>query len=487
MKVLLVYPAPPPSAWPKGAFRSRWIPSGLASLATVLRRGGHQVKIHLSEEALESLGYDWAAARAALQALMREFHPDLVGLSLVSSGVPEGALIAQDAKALLGPQTLVVAGGPHPTALPEELLTDCPAMDVAVVGEGELTLLELAEHGPSASVKGIVFRGDRGLVQTPCRPAVEDLDSLGPPAYDLFNLKHFTAPSRWMIRFLKLPATNLRTSRGCSHRCSFCAGHLVAGLGLRYHSLDYVLEQMRYAAHELGVRAVRFEDDTIGADRARLLELCAAIRRADLHRRLQWEACLRVNQADPEVLGAMKAAGCIQVEYGFESGSTAALRRLGKQSDLDQNRRAVELTRRAGLRIFADIMVGLTGETAEDFQETVRFLRWAKPDIISAVRLSPLPGTPIYNHLKPEVRSRMNWADFTYLDHPVNALNFTAMPERQIDELCRKFQKYLVRPHTLWSLLRDTPAAEHQELRALRQKLARFVLRHPIKALQVPW
>ena len=97
MNVLLVYPAPPPSAWPKGAFRSRWIPSGLACIATVLRRGGHQVKIHLCEETLELNQYDRSAARASLQAQMREFRPELVGLSLVTSGVPEGAIVAEDA------------------------------------------------------------------------------------------------------------------------------------------------------------------------------------------------------------------------------------------------------------------------------------------------------------------------------------------------------------------------------------------------------
>jgi len=430
MNVLLVYPAPPPSAWPKGAFRSRWIPSGLAYIATVLRRGGHQVKIHLCEETLELNRYDRAAARALLQAQMQEFRPELVGLSLVSSSVPEAAVVAEDAKTLLGSQTLVMAGGPHPTALPEELLTSCPAIDAAVIGEGELTMLELADHGLSPSVNGIVFRRKGTLARTLPRAAVEDLDRLGPPAYDLFNVKHFTAPSRWLIRFLKLPATNLRTSRGCSHRCSFCAGHLVAGLGVRYHSIEYVLDQMRHAATCLGVTAIRFEDDTVGADRGRLLELCTAIRRAGLHKQLKWEACLRVNQADAEILAEMKAAGCIQVEYGFESGSTESLRRLGKQTDIELNRRAVELTRRAGLRIFADIMVGLPGETPEDFKATVRFLRWARPEIISAARLCPLPGTPIYNNLDPAVRSKIGWEDFSYPDSQVNPVNLTAMPDR---------------------------------------------------------
>jgi radical SAM superfamily enzyme YgiQ (UPF0313 family) len=380
-----------------------------------------------------------------------------------------------------------VAGGPHATALPEESLRAYSAIDAAVIGEGELTLLELADHGLSPSVQGIVLRRDGEVVRTPRRAAVQDLDSLGPPAYDLFNLKHFTEPSHWLIRFLKLPATNIRTSRGCSHRCSFCAGHLVAGMGVRYHSIEYVLDQMRHAVTRLGVAAIRFEDDTVGAERGRLLELCTAIRRADLHKRLKWEACLRVNQADAEVLAEMKAAGCIQVEYGFESGSTAALRRLGKQTNLELNWRAVELTRRAGLRIFADIMVGLPGETAEDFAATVKFLRWARPEIISAARLCPLPGTPIYQNLAPAERSRLDWADFSYPDSPVNPVNLTAMPDRQINELYRKFQKYIVRPQMNWALLRDTPAEDRQQQWPLRRKLARFALRHPLKAAQVPW
>jgi radical SAM superfamily enzyme YgiQ (UPF0313 family) len=194
-----------------------------------------------------------------------------------------------------------------------------------------------------------------------------------------------------------------------------------------------------------------------------------------------------VNQASAEVLTEMKAAGCIQVEYGFESGSTASLRRLGKQTDIELNRRAVELTRRAGLRIFADIMVGLPGETVADFEATVRFLRWARPEIISAARLCPLPGTPIYRNLDPAVRSRLDWADFSYPDSQVNPVNLTAMPDRQINELYRKFQKYFIRPQMTWALLRDIPAAERRQQWPLRKDLARFVLRHPLKATQVPW
>ena len=487
MRILLVYPAPPRSDWPQGVFRSQWVPTGIACMATVLRRSGHEVKVFVGEEQLVRNGLDWLAARASLRALMQDFAPQIVGLSLVTPGVPEGGSIAQDAKTLCGPATLVVAGGPHSTALPEPLLQECPQIDVAVIGEGEITLRELAEHGPGPSVQGIAFRADGGVVRTPQRPPVKDLDRLGPPAYDLFHMDYYTSPGRCMIRWLKLAATNIRTSRGCTHRCPFCAGHLVSGVGVRFHSIPYVIEQMQYARRQFGVEAIHFEDDTLGADRSRVLDLCEQIRRADLHRQLKWDACLRVDQVDEELLGQMKSAGCIQVEYGFESGSTDSLDRLGKSATAELNRRAVLLTHQAGLRIFADIMVGLPGETSQDLALTVEFLRWARPEILSAVRLYPLPGTPIYQDLSPQVREELSWGSFTYFEAPGRSLNLTAMPDQEFHRVHRKLVRYTFKPQMHWAYLRDTPSQDKALRRELRRKLARFILRHPLRALRVPW
>jgi radical SAM superfamily enzyme YgiQ (UPF0313 family) len=463
------------------------VPTGIACIATVLRRSGHEVKVYVAEEHLVLNGFDWPAARAGLRTLMQEFRPQIVGLSLVTPGVPEGQSIAQEAKTICGPATLVVAGGPHATALPEPLLQECPGIDVAVLGEGEIALRELAEGGPGPSVQGIVFRADGGVIRTPDRPPVKDLDTLGPPAYDLFDMDYYVSPGRFLIRWLKLAATNIRTSRGCTNRCRFCAGHLVSGVGVRFHSIPYVIEQMQVVRRQFGVEAIHFEDDSIGADRLRLLELCEQIRRAGLHRQLQWDACLRVDQVDAELLYQMKSAGCIQVEYGFESGSSDALRRLGKNATVELNRRAVLLTRQAGLRIFADIMVGLPGETAQDLAQTVEFLRWARPEILSAGRLCPLPGTPIYQDLSPQARSGLTWGSYSYLEVPGPPVNLTAMPDRQFDRAYRRFMKYTVKPQMQWAYLRDTPSQDRAVRRALRRKLARFILRHPLRALRVPW
>jgi len=487
MRVLLVYSAPDRDYWPVGVFRSHWVPTGLAYLATAMRRAGHDVRVHVRAEHLVKNGFDWQDADERTRGLLAEFRPELVGFSVLSPGVRDTATMSRWVKRMLGDHVLTVAGGAHPTALPERMLADCPDVDVVVIGEAEETLVELADRGPQADVAGLVYRDGQDLVATGRRANPSDLDGLGQPAYDLFDMSYYTHPNSWMIRWLYLKVTNIRTSRGCPNRCRFCAGHVVAGLGVRYHSVDYVIDQMRNAVDQFGVNAIHFEDDTIGSDRQRLLDLCEAIRCEGLHEKIKWDCSLRVDQAEAELLKQMKRAGCIQVEYGFECGSDAALRRVGKNTTTDMNRRAVALTHQAGLRIYADIMLGLPGETEEEVEATRRFLQWARPEVISCARLTPLPGTAIFEQLPPEAKDRISWGEYAYLSRPAPKFNLTAMSDERFEEVFRRFHKYVVSPHVKRTFLRDMPPGHHRVRWKFRRELAKFVLRHPIRAMRVPW
>jgi anaerobic magnesium-protoporphyrin IX monomethyl ester cyclase len=487
MNVLLVQPTAPRTHWPRGSFRSRWVPTGLAYLAAALRRAGHDVRIHSREEQLIKDGFDWDRADARLRALLEEFRPQVVGLTVTTPFMPEAAALARLAKEACGDETLVVIGGPHATALPERTLAECPDLDAVAIGEAEHTLAELIERGPRDDVAGICFRKNGGCVRTAPRAPDRDLDALGPPPYDLFDMAHYTARDRWLIRWLPLRATNLRTSRGCPNTCHFCAGHLVSGLGVRFHSVAYVVEQMRFAVERFGVEAIHFEDDTIAASRPRLLELCGAIRQAGLDHRVQWDALLRANQADAELLREMKAAGCIQVEFGFESGSDAMLRNLNKNTTVETNVRAARLAHEAGLRIYADIMVGLPGETEGDLRATLRFVRKTRPEVISFARLYPLPGTALYNALPDADREKLSWAAYTYLEDADFPVNLTAIRAERFAQLYREIDKYWLRPALAWELYRDTPPQDAEGRRELRRRVRRFCLQHPLRALRVPW
>lgn len=485
MNILLIYPVPPRQHWPSGAMRSTWVPSGLASIGRTLLRDGHQVRIHMREEQLVKLQFDWDAAWARLRDELTAFQPDLVGISVLTPSVCEMREIALLTRLTCKPGTLVVAGGVHPTALPEETLRNCPELDIIAIGEGESAMAGLAAGTPRAEIPGIVYRDGDHLCATG-RPLVEQhLDRLGLPAYELFDMSYYTERKPWMIRWLSLRGINLRTSRGCTNACRFCAGYRVSGVGVRYHSVDYVIDNIWKVVRDYGIEAVHFEDDTIGGDPHRLQSLCAALRREGLDR-LKWDCCLRVDQAEPELLAEMKAAGCIQIEYGIESGSDAALKRLNKNSSVSANYRAIRETQKAGMRAFADIMFGLPEETPSEFRATANFIRKARPDIISASCLCPLPGTPLFNELPAEKRAKLDYGELAYMEEPGLKLNITAMSDRTLRRNYTHVKRHLLRPRMLWEFLRDLPE-EERELKASMSRLyRRFCRRHPISALRLP-
>jgi len=485
MKILLILPVAPRTSWPKGLFRVRTFDTRLACAAAVLQRGGHQVRILQREAQLIKSGFDRERAEMELRRLIEEYRPDMVVQSVATPAMPEAARIARWAKQIAGSHVLNVLCGTHPSGVPELTLSESEDVDMIALGEYELTLRDVADCGPGADIPGLMLRGPGGPIRTPDRAAVQDIDALGPPACELLDMAFHTQPNPWTIRYLNLRSVNIRTSRGCPNRCAFCAEHLVSGVGVRFHSLDYVMDQVRHACERWGVDAVHFEDDTLGADRTRLLAICEAMRREGLHRRLRWDCLMRVDQVDAELLAVMKAAGCIQIEYGFESGSDGALKRVGKNATAEQNRRAVRLTREAGIRLFADIMVGLPGETREDLDATLRFLRWARPEILSAGRLLPMPGTALYHRLPEPVRGSLAWEGFSYTPQPGFQINFTALPDEDFERWYRNFYRYVVSPHNARALLRDGGLTEETRTQ-FRRRLRRFTCRHPLRALRLP-
>jgi anaerobic magnesium-protoporphyrin IX monomethyl ester cyclase len=472
MKVLLIYPTPPRSRFPVGGFRSYWVPMGLAYIGTSLLRAGCDVRVHVREEHLIKNKFDWARADQLLRDELKSFAPDVVGLSITTPCVPESREMAVWAKQLCGDSTLVVAGGIHPTALPERTLTECPAVDVVVVGEGEKTMVELAAKGPCAEVAGLVWRdGNGGFLRSVPRPLVRDLDTLGMPAYELFDMAFWTSTNRWILRWIPSKATNFHTSRGCTHRCKFCSGHLVSGVGVRHHSVERVGEQIERIAKDFGIEAFRFEDDSIGAEPDYLRGVCGELRKRGLNR-LRWDGCLRVDQVEPDLLQDMRSAGCIQLELGFESGSDAALKRLGKGASVAQNRSAVQAMRQAGLRIYANIMVGLPGETLEDVRATEEFVYWARPEVLSFGCFTPLPGTPLFDCIPPEKQKTIDWGDYTYHTSPGLGTNQTAMTDGELEKAYLEFHHLISQPHTLLALKRDTPPKDRKTIRHIRRKFA---------------
>jgi anaerobic magnesium-protoporphyrin IX monomethyl ester cyclase len=487
VRILLVQPTPPAWAWPRGVYHIHGVPTELAGLAAVLRARGHQVRLEHREARLMRGSFDWAWADADFVEGLRLQTPDLVVFQASTAAIEEVGRLAGLVRATLGDGPLVLLCGSHATALPAGTLMEIPALSAVVLGEGEATVGEIADGMPLAGLSGLMCREASGEgVGGGTRPPEIDLDLLPPPAWDLCDMDLAVIRNRWMIRWLPLRAINLRTSRGCPNACAFCAAPVSAGPGVRLHSVNYVIDLIGRAIRDHAVEAVWFEDETFAADEERLLLLCHALHRHGWQQRLKWACCLRADQARPELLSAMKAAGCIQVEYGFESANDRLLQAVGKNASVAQNLEAARLTHAAGLRLFANMMFGLPGETARDMERNLNFIRTVRPEVLSVSIMTPMPGTPLFNELDQSRLANLRWGDFAYLDQPRPGFQFSALSDDRFFQRYRRVLKRFIKPLVLRQILRDAGDEDSAEVRQWRAAWRRFVRRHPLSALRLP-
>jgi radical SAM superfamily enzyme YgiQ (UPF0313 family) len=237
---------------------------------------------------------------------------------------------------------------------------------------------------------------------------IEPLDSLPLPARDLLDMGYYTRPSRFISRNLSLRATHIFTARGCPNNCYYCAGPLMGRRKVRFHSPDRVVFEIEELIAKYRIEAVYFAEDMFLSSKNRVVEMTDLFLARGIHKKIVWMAQLSTNVVSEPLLSKMKEAGCVHVEYGFESGSQRILDLMNKKTTVEGNRRAALLTKKSGLRFQGNFIAGYPGEAEEDFERTISFMRNVRPNNISLNIFMPLPGTVIYNRLKEEGRLSYN-------------------------------------------------------------------------------
>jgi len=302
------------------------------------------------------------------------------------------------------PGALLVAGGPHATALPSEVLAD--GFDVVVTGEGELACLELARRLRAGERPAGLIRGE----------GAPDLDALPWPDYGLVNLSTYS-------RVLGGErCVSVLSSRGCPYPCSFCNSNIMgAGRAMRYRSPADVVAEIQALRARHGVRNFRFQDDIFTIHRARVLEMAAALAPLGIH----YRCFARVNTLTPELADALARSGCVHVSFGVESGSPSILAHhaMSKRQTPEQIRRALHTAKDAGIRSRIFLIVGFPGETDATVQETLDLVLACPWDEFSVYPLIAYPGTPLHDH--PE-RYGITHVDKNYRDYLQIGRNYRA-------------------------------------------------------------
>lgn len=407
MRVLLVQP---PVDLFEDDERQAMPPLGLAYLAAVLERAGHEVAILdcvvSAFERMQQLpdgrlrhGLD----DGSIAGEIRRFSPRLVGISSLFSTQSASAHHVCGLVKKADPSIATVMGGAHPSAVPGEVLADAN-VDYVICGEGESALLRLVEtldqgrHIPDDPA-GLGFRQEDGTIRTcPPGPPLTDLDSLPLPARHLLPMRHYfryRSPHGAVVR--RHPCTNMITSRGCPARCSFCSIHTVWGRKFRWHSAERVVREIDVLVNDYGVREIQFEDDNLTLNKPRMREICEKIieRRLDL----LWTTPngVATYALDEQLLGLMRRAGCYHIALAIESGSQDTLDRLiRKPLDLRKVPRILDAARRVGMGVSAFFVVGFPGESRAEIERTFEYAMNLDVEHVHFFTATPYPGTDLY-------------------------------------------------------------------------------------------
>jgi radical SAM superfamily enzyme YgiQ (UPF0313 family) len=289
------------------------------------------------------------------------------------------------------PGLVVVMGGPHATSWPQVI--EHPALDMICRGEGEEAFVELADRLAAGADVGDIanlwVKTSAGVRRNPLRPPLRDLDRL-----PFFEREVY--PTNELGRRHPM----VLTGRGCPFDCTFCVNPTMRSLyGLtkaeytRRRSPASVLEELELLVRRDPVEVVEFIDDTFTLDHAWLRDFLPAYR-ARIGRPFVCD--VRADTLDAEVVEALRAAGCVAVRMGVESGSERVRQQvLRKRTPTAVLRRAGRLVKAAGIRLLTYNMVGVPGETLDEALETVRLNREIGPDYAWCALLQPFPGTAI--------------------------------------------------------------------------------------------
>lgn len=399
-------------------------PLGLGYIAAVLRQHGHEVSIYNRDV------YHWPDEHLTRYLDENEF--DLVGTG-TCGGYRQYREIKKIARAVrsANKRQNFVLGGHLVTPEPEYFMRLMDA-DYIVMGEGELTMLELVEHIDACKsmddVKGLAWRDSMGKCKVNAgRPEIENLDELPFPAWDLFPMNHYTLFRMPNIEPSERNMT-MYSGRGCLFHCNFCYR---MEKGLRIRSAENIIEEMRELKKRYNVGYITFFDELLVNSVERVEEFCHNLIAAKLD--MHWNCNGRLNFAKKPMLKLMKEAGCVFINYGIESLDEQALKNMNKNLTVKQITEGIENTLAAGISPGFNIIFGNIGENEESLQKGVDFL--LKYDDHSQCRtirpVTPYPGCPLYYYAieKGLLEGVEDFYERKHINSDLLAVNFTEMTD----------------------------------------------------------
>tara|TARA_B100000315_G_C14565913_1_gene582962 strand:- start:608 stop:1984 length:1377 start_codon:yes stop_codon:yes gene_type:complete len=370
-------------------------PIHLVALATTLQNHNYEVRV-----------FDYAESFKSIDSYFKkisDFGPHVIGITCYTRYISSFNDITKKLRTFF-PKAVMIAGGAHPSVWPEWTLENMPHFDYALQGECDNSILSFVEmlsgKISAEQVPGLVYRSNGSICKNK-HDFIADLNILPIINREFLDI-YYNSDMYWHLAANgKLDV--MVTSRGCPYTCSFC---FKLENTYRFRSVEHVMEEFEYLASR-GIKSIHIQDDAFTANKKRALEIAKQLIKGRFNFELKIRS--RVNSVEKEILTLLKKAGVKQIIYGIESGSQKMLDSMEKKTTVEMNRRAIALTKKAGIACYADMMIGMPGETRETIDETISFLKATRPIVGYIPVLYPLPRTKVYEDAKREGTLRGDW------------------------------------------------------------------------------
>lgn len=379
----------------KNVIGYRYFPLGLGILAAILEENGAKVAIL----DIRMGGLDKKEVTARLEEMLPRH--EVIGISAIINSLSYVIWLSAEIKRIKPSATIILGGSICTSIL--EILADRTSCDIFCIGEGEITIIELAEYFEGRmrleDIKGIAYRDkpQGHLVITAPRQRIENLDAYPFPAYHLFDTDAYVSmPSRLGPSVGK--NLTIIAGRGCPFNCTYCLPAFGHKLVLR--SSRKIVAEIKLLQERYGIEHIDFIDDLLCFKEDWMREFAQTL--IDEKVNITWRGLGRANafyKFAENTVALMKQAGCHWIGFGFESASQKILDSIKKRNTVEQMQKSVDLCRKFKINVTGTFIMGLPGETEETIAETAAFIRdnYLWPAFSFAC---PYPGTELYEYAK---------------------------------------------------------------------------------------
>jgi anaerobic magnesium-protoporphyrin IX monomethyl ester cyclase len=376
-------------------------PLWCALIAAFVRERGYSVRI------IDAEAEDWSPEDTAEK--IAEENPRLAGIIVLGSNpsaasTPKMTAVGKLLRSLQekAPQVITVLGGLHPSALPEMTLGE-ELVDYVAQGEGFFTVLEILEvlkagkKPEDGRIPGLWYCQNGNVIAGPPAPLVNP-DELPMAAWDLLPMGKYRAHNWHCFDHInrRQPYAFMFTSLGCPYNCSYCNIHSLYNdkPGIRFRSPEKVVEEIDLLNRQYGVKNIKFMDELFAIREDRVNRLCDLIIKGGYDLNI-W-AYARVDTVNESMLKRMKQAGINWLCYGFESASHRVRNSVAKKTEEEVTRRAIEMTRDAGIYILGNFIFGLPEDDLETMQATLDMARGYNFEYVNFYVAMAYPGSQLY-------------------------------------------------------------------------------------------